>query len=102
MANRPTASAFRVGRPRTRSAHQTPCVPPSKVGRLRSKSVCKPKVKESAKKKPTKQMVRPILHLEQDTIVIDTEDQEFPLSADQLLDLPPIDLECKDLIIALN
>ena len=30
MADRLTASASRVGRPRMRSAHQTPCVP--KIG----------------------------------------------------------------------
>ena len=48
MAERPTTS--RVGKPRTRSAHQTPHVPSSKVGRPRSKSVQNPKVKESAKK----------------------------------------------------
>ena len=48
MADRPTASASRVGRPRMRSAHQTPCVP--KVGGPRSKSVYKSKVKDSAKK----------------------------------------------------
>ena len=64
MADRPTASASRVGRPRMRSAHQTPCVPLSKVGGTRSKSVHKSKVKDSAKKNPTKQMVRPILQLE--------------------------------------
>ena len=48
MADRPTTS--RVGRPRTRSAHQTSCVLSSKVGRPRSKSVQNPKIKESAKK----------------------------------------------------
>ena len=42
-------------------------------------------------------MVRPILQLEQDIVVIDPEDQEFPLPADQLPDLPPIDLEYQDL-----
>ena len=52
MADRPTTSASRVGRPKTRSAHQTPCVP--KVGGPRSKSVYKPTVKDSAKKNPTK------------------------------------------------
>ena len=54
MADRPTASASRVGRPRTRSAHQTPHVPSSKVGGTWSKSVHKSKVKDSAKKNPTK------------------------------------------------
>ena len=38
-------------------------------------------------------MVRPILQLEQDVVVIDPGDQEFPLQVDQLPDLPPIDLE---------
>ena len=38
-------------------------------------------------------MVRPILQLKQDIVVIDPEDQEFSLPADQLPDLPPIDLE---------
>ena len=38
-------------------------------------------------------MVRPILQLQQNIVVIDPEDQEFPLPADQLPDLPPIDLE---------
>ena len=52
MADRPTASTSRVGRPRMRSAHQTPHVP--KVGGPRSESVHKSKVKESAKKNPTK------------------------------------------------
>ena len=56
-----------------RSAHQTPSVP--KVGGPRSKSVHKSKVKESAKKNlPTKQMVWPILQLQQDIVVIDPED----------------------------
>ena len=93
MADRPTTSASRVGRPRMRSVHQIPCVPSSKVGGTRSKSVHKSKVKDSATKNPTKQTVRPILQLEQDVVVIDPEDQEFLFPADQLPDLPPIDLE---------
>ena len=76
-----------------RSAHQTQHVPSSKVGGTRSKSVHKSKVKDSAKKNPTKQVVRPILQLEQDVVVIDPGDQEFLFPADQLPDLPPIDLE---------
>ena len=43
MADKPTASASTVGRPRMRSVHQTPHVP--KVDRPRSKSVYKSKVK---------------------------------------------------------
>ena len=93
MADRPTASTSGVGRPRTRSVHQTPCVP--EVGRPRSKSVFQSKIKGSAKKNPTKQTVKPILQLEQQDIVvvIDPEEQEFPLPTDQLLALPSVDLE---------
>ena len=95
MADRPSASASRVGRPRVRSAHQTPCVPSSKVGGPRSKSVYESEVKDSAKKTPTKQkLVRPTPPLGQDVVVvIDPEDQEFPLPADQLPDLPLIEPE---------
>ena len=94
MADRPSTSASRVGRPRTRSTHQMSCLPSSKVGGPRSKSVYKPKVKDSAKKAPAKQnqkLVRPILPLDQDVMVVidpeEQEDQEFPLPADQLPDL---------------
>ena len=38
-------------------------------------------------------MVRPILQLEQEVVLIDPEDQEFLLPADQLPNLPCIDLE---------
>ena len=95
MAGKPSASASRVGRPRTRSAHQTPCIPSSKVGGPRSKSVYKSKVKDSAKKTPTKQKsVKPTPPLGQDVVVvIDPEDQEFPLPADQLPDLPLVEPE---------
>ena len=50
MADKPTTS--RVGRPRSRSASQTP-KGTAKVGRLRSKSAQKPKVKGSSKKAAT-------------------------------------------------
>ena len=62
MADRPTTS--RIGRPRTRSVHQTPHVPSSKVGRPRANSVQQPKAKESVKKNPTKRAVRPILQFD--------------------------------------
>ena len=67
MADRPTTS--RVGRPRARSAHQTP-KNTAKVGRPRSKSVQKPKDKGSGKKTaiPAKRAVRPIIQLEQDAV----------------------------------
>ena len=46
-------------------------------------------------------MVRPALQLEQEVVVLDPEDQEFPLPVDQLPDVPPIDLE-HVLILILN
>ena len=53
MADRPSTSPSRAGRPRTKSAHQTPCVQlgaKPKVGRPRSKSAHASKVTESSKK----------------------------------------------------
>ena len=87
MADKPTTS--RVGRPRSRSANQTPKTT-AKVGRPRSKSVQKFKAKGTGKKTatPTKRVGRPILQLEQD--VIETNQRPF---GDQLPDLPPLDLE---------
>ena len=94
MADKPTTS--RVGRPRSRSASQTP-KGTAKVGRPRSKSAQKPKVKGSSKKAvtPTKRAVRPLLQLEWDAVQINT--RQF---GDQLPDLPPIDLEQDN--VALN
>ena len=94
MADKPTTS--RVGRPRSRSASQTP-KGTAKVGRPRSKSAQKPKVKGSSKKAaaPTKRVVRPLLQFEWDTVQINT--RQF---GDQLPDLPPIDL--KQFNITLN
>ena len=59
MADKPPTS--RVGRPRSRSASQTP-KSTAKVGRPRSKSAQKPKAKGTGKKTatPTKRAVRPI------------------------------------------
>ena len=69
MADKPTTS--RVGRPRSRSASQTP-KGTAKVGRPRSKSAQKPKVKGSNKKAatPTKRAVGPILQFEWDMVQI--------------------------------
>ena len=91
--DRASTSASRVGRPRTRSVHQISHVSSSKVGGPRSKSVYKSKVKDSARKAPAKQkLVRPIPLVDQDVVVvIDPEDQEFPLPPDQLPDLPLIE-----------
>ena len=87
MVDKPTTS--RVGRTRSTSANQTP-KGTAKVGRPRSKSAQKPKVKGSSKKAaaPTKRAVRPILQFEWDAVQINT--RQF---GDQLPDLPPIDLE---------
>ena len=87
MADKPTTS--RVGRPRSRSASQTP-KGAAKVSRPRSKSVQKPKSKESSKKTPApaKRAVRPILQFEQDVVQINQ--RQF---GDHLPDLPPLDIE---------
>ena len=84
MADRPPAPASRVGRPRTRSAQQSPCVPEPKVGRPRSKSVCQPKVKEISKKNPTKQKPgKTTLPLEPNVVVVNPAEQpvdlDFPI-----------------------
>ena len=67
MADKTTTS--RVGRPRSRSASQTP-KSVAKVGRPRSKSAQKPRAKGIGKKTaaPTKRAFRPILQLEQDVV----------------------------------
>ena len=86
MADKPTTS--RVGRPRSRSACQTP-KGIAKVGRPRSKSAQKPKVKGSSKKAaaPAKRAVRPLFQIECDVVQVNI--RQF---GDQLPDLPPIDL----------
>ena len=63
MTDKPTTS--RVGRPRSRSANQTPRSR-AKVGRPKSKSAPKPKAKGTGKKTAasTKRAVKPILQLE--------------------------------------
>ena len=87
MADKPTTS--RVGRPRSRSASQTP-KGTAKVGKPRSKSAQKPKVKGSSKKAatPTKRAVRTILQFEWNMVQINTRQLGY-----QLPDLPPTDLE---------
>ena len=58
MADRPSTSTSRVGRPKTKSAHQTPCEPPTKpkVGRPRSKSAHTSKITDSSKDTKVKKM----------------------------------------------
>ena len=92
MADRPPAPASRVGRPRTRSACQSPHVPVApKVGRPRSKSVYQLKVKDLSKKKP----VKTILPLEPNIVVINPVEQleelGFLYPPGQLPDLPPVE-----------
>ena len=89
MADRPSTSTSRVGRPRTKSAHQTLCVPigKPKVGRPRSKSTHGNKVIDSSKKpKGKKTPGRPpkqdkLIPIEKKVIEIDSdysEEVDFP------------------------
>ena len=97
MADRPPASTLRVGRPRTRSAHQSTHIPVApKVGRPRSKSlktVSQAKAKDLPKRKPA----RVTLPLELDVVVIDPvepqEDLDFSYPPDRLPDLPLVDID---------
>ena len=100
MADRPSTSAARVGRPRTRSVHQTPHVVGSKVGRPMSKSAHSSKITDSSKKtkvkktpvKPTKQ-VKIVPPPEPRVIEIesDNSDIEFPFHSKGLPGLPPVE-----------
>ena len=100
MADRPSTSAARVGKPRTRSAHQTPHVVGSKVGRPKSKSAHTSKITESSKKtkakktdtKPTKQ-VKVVPPPEPRVLEIDSDnlDIKLPFHQEGLPDLPPVE-----------
>ena len=104
MADRPSTSTSRVGRPRSRSVHQTPCVPlvKPKVGRPRSKSAHASKITDSSKNtkvkktpgRPPKQ-VKVVPSPEQKVIEIDSDnsDREFPFHPERLPDLPPVELD---------
>ena len=104
MPDRPSTSASRVGRPRTRSAHQTPCVllVKPKVCRARCKSAHAGKITDSSKNtkvkktpgRPPKQ-VKVVPLPEQRVIEIDSanSDIEFPFHPDRLPDLPPVELD---------
>ena len=90
------APACRVGRPRTRSAHQTPHAPVPKVSRPRSKSVHQAKAKDSKKNLPKQNPVKVTPHLEPRVIVVNPVDQpeeQVPLNPpnqpNQLPDIPP-------------
>ena len=99
MADRPSASTSRVGRPRTKSVHQSPCVPVGKpkVGRPRSMSAHTSKITDSSRStkvkktpgRPSKQ-VKVVPPPEQRVIEIDSDnsDIEFPFHPERLPDLP--------------
>ena len=102
MADRPSTSTSRAGRPRTKSVHQTPCVPlgKPKVGRPRTKSAHTSKVTESSKKpegkktpgRPPKQ----VKLIEKKVIEIDSDNSEgvdFTFHQLELPDLPPVEAE---------
>ena len=99
MADRLSTSTTTVGRPRTKSTHQTPCVPlgKPKVGRPRSKSAHASKVTDSSKKpkgkktpgRPPKQVK--VVPIEKRVIEIDSDNSEgveFPFHALELPALP--------------
>ena len=111
MADRPSTSTSRVGRPKTKSVHQTPCVllGKPKVGRLRSKSAHASKVTESSKKpKGKKTPGRPpkqVKLIEKRVIEIDSdnsEEVEFPFHVLELPDLPPVEAEQPNQVEQLN
>ena len=104
MADRPPTSTSRLGRPRTKSVHQTPCVPlgKPKVGRPRSKSAHASKVTDCSKKpKGKKTPARPpkqvkVVPIEKRVIEIDldnSEEVEFPFHPLELPDHPPMEAE---------
>ena len=91
MADRPTASTSRVGRPRTRSVHLPTCIPvTSKAAKPRVKSLSKvvkykAKVKGTSKKKLGKTVV--VISLEESE---ELGEVDFPnlLIPNQPLDVP--------------
>ena len=105
MADRPSTSTSRAGRPRTKSVHQTLCVPVGKpkVGRPRSMSAHASKITDSSIKpkgkktpgRPPKQ-VKVVLPTEKGVIEIDSdnlEEIEFLFYPLELPDLPPMEIE---------
>ena len=105
MVDRPSTSTSRVGRPRTKSVHQTPCVlvGKPKVGRTRCKSAHASKITDSSKKpkgkktpgRPPKQ-VKVVPPPKKKVIEIDSdnsEEIEFPFHQAELPYLPPMEVE---------
>ena len=107
MADRPSTSASRVGRLRSRSVHQTPCVPVvgTKVGRPRSKSAHASKITDSSKKTKLKKTPAKLKQVkvgpppESRVIEIDSDnsDIEFPFHPERLPDPPPVEPDQPDL-----
>ena len=100
MADKPHAPAPRVGRPRTKSAHQTPHAPAPKVSRPRSKSVHQTKTKEPKKNPPKPNPMKVTPPLEPRVIVVNSVDQPEkqvplhpPMQPDQLPDIPSNQLD---------
>ena len=104
MADRPSTSTSRVGRPGTKSVHQTSCAPlgKPKVGRPGSKSAHTSKVTDSSKKpkgkktpgRPLKQVK--VVPIEKRVIEIDSDNSEkveFPFHVLELPYLPPMEAE---------
>ena len=102
MADRPSTSTSRAGRPRTKSVHQTPCVlvGKPKVGRPRSKSTHASKITDYSKNAKVKKTpgrppkwVKVVPPPEQRVIEIDSDnsDIEFPFHLEGLPDLPPVE-----------
>ena len=81
MANRPSTSTSRVGRPRTKSAHQTSCVPVGKpkIGTPRSKSTHASKMTDSSIKPKGKKSGRP---RKQVKVVPPTEKRVIEINSD--------------------
>ena len=82
MADRPSTSTSRAGRPRTKSAHQIACVPlgKPKVGRPRSMSAHASKVTESSKiskgKKTPGRPPKQVKLIEKKVIEMDSDNSE--------------------------
>ena len=101
MADRPTASTSRVGRPGTRSTHQTSCVPkdskprmksahasPSKASKIKDPSKSLSKGEKSAKAPSVKANLVLVVDSEEEQAVIEGVDTTQP---DQLPDLHPVE-----------
>ena len=86
MADRPTASTSRAGRPRMRSTHLPTCIPvASKAARPRAKSVYKAKVKGNPKKKLGKTAI--VISSQSEASLGEVDFPNLPIQ-NQPLDLP--------------